>query len=71
MTTWTETDIARLERAIKFGALKVKFSDHEVTYHSVNDMLKLLQTMKETVTAQTSSLPRRTTYGRFRKGPNG
>ena len=69
-TSWTEADITALEAAIKGGVLRVRFSDgREVQYHSVSDMLRLLQTMKDTVaSAADSSALTRTTYARFRKG---
>ncbi len=69
-TSWTQTDIQALESAIKGGVLRVRFSDREVQYQSISEMLKLLQTMKdavETDTSPTSTGTGRTTYARFRK----
>ena len=66
-TSWTQTDIEALEVAIKGGVLRVRFENREVTYNSVGEMLKLLQTMKDTVDVEPSSASR-VTYARFRKG---
>ncbi len=68
-TSWTETDIAALEAAIKGGTLRVRFGDREVQYQSTGEMLKLLQTMKDAVAIASSTAITRTTYARFRKGP--
>lgn len=70
-TSWTETDIAALEAAIKRGVLRVRFADREVQYNSISEMLKLLQSMKDAVDVSESTSAGRTTYARFRKGPNG
>jgi hypothetical protein len=67
-TSWTESDITALEAAIKRGVLRVRFSDREVQYQSITEMLKLLQTMKDAVEAESSEGSNRTTYARFRKG---
>ena len=68
-TSWTEADITALEAAIKGGVLRVRFSDREVQYQSISEMLKLLQTMKDAVEAETETTGSgRTTYARFRKG---
>ena len=40
---WTLKDLERLERAISSGTLKVRFSDKEVTYQSITEMLKARQ----------------------------
>ncbi len=68
-TSWTEADIAALETAIKGGTLRVRFGDREVQYQSIGEMLKLLQTMKDAVAAAGPTGASRTTYARFRKGP--
>ncbi len=67
-TSWTQEDITALEAAIKGGTLRVRFGDREVQYQSMGDMLKLLQTMKDTVAIATGTDASRTTYARFRKG---
>lgn len=38
---WTQNDLAELDKAIKSGARSVRYSDREVTFHSLDDMLKL------------------------------
>lgn len=41
--TWTTDDIARLKRAIAKGVKTVKYQDKEVTYNSIDDMIKALR----------------------------
>lgn len=67
-TSWTEVDITALEAAIKRGVLRVRYGDREVQYHSITEMLKLLQSMKDAVEMESSAGGNRTTYARFRKG---
>jgi hypothetical protein len=67
-TSWTQADIEALEAAIKRGVLRVRFADREIQYHSVSEMLSLLQSMKSAVDAESSTPVVRTTYARFRKG---
>lgn len=68
-TSWTQADITALEAAIKRGVLRVSFKDRDVQYQSISEMLKLLQTMKDAVEAETTTTGSgRTTYGTFRKG---
>lgn len=35
---WTQTDLDKIESAIKEGALKVKYADREVTYRSMAEL---------------------------------
>lgn len=45
--SWTQNDLATLERAVATGARKVRYADgREVTYHSLKEMLALLDVMK-------------------------
>lgn len=46
-TSWTEEDLATLRDAIKQGVRKVDYQDKSVTYHSLDEMLKLLRIMEE------------------------
>ena len=46
MTSWTQSDIAKLEKAIASGARRVRFQTHEVEYQSTQDMLDALAAMK-------------------------
>lgn len=43
---FTTEQLAALEAAIATGATKVKYSDKEVTYNSLADMLKLRNIMR-------------------------
>lgn len=42
---WTQNDLTVLESAIAQGALTVKYADKEVTYRSLDEMLKLRELM--------------------------
>lgn len=49
--SWTQNDLAALERAVATGARKVRFADgREVTYHSLKEMLALVDVIKATLT---------------------
>lgn len=41
MASFTQTDLDALDEAIKSGALTVKYRDKEVTYRSLNDLMRL------------------------------
>lgn len=47
--TWTAADVAALEKSIADGVETVKYSDKEVTYRSLEEMLQLLSIMKAAV----------------------
>lgn len=66
-TSWTQADIDALESSIKKGVRTVQFENRSVTYHSLDEMLKLLDTMRSAV-AQTSGGTSRSTYAQFSKG---
>lgn len=55
MTTWTSEHLAALERAIAKGARRVEYGDQAVTYHSVDEMLRLRNTMRSEIAAAASS----------------
>lgn len=38
---WTSSDLEEIEKAIKSGTLRVKYSDREVQYRSLDEMLKI------------------------------
>lgn len=50
---WTAAQIAALEAAIATGALTVRYADRTVTYRSLDEMLRLLEDMKDEVLART------------------
>lgn len=54
---WTSTDLTALETAIKSGVRHVQYADRSVTYHSLDEMLRLLAAMKNDVAA-TAGTPR-------------
>lgn len=38
---WTSEDLAEIEKAIAKGVLKVKYTDKEVTYRSLDEMMAI------------------------------
>lgn len=38
---WTNSDLEALEKAIASGTTRVKYSDREVNYRSLDEMLKI------------------------------
>jgi hypothetical protein len=44
--SFSTTDLAILESAIAQGALKVKYSDKEITYRSLSEMLQIRAMMR-------------------------
>lgn len=61
---WTQADIDTLMQAIvdRKGARTITFSDQSVTFESIEDMLKLLATMQQSVSQN------RTRYAATSKG---
>jgi hypothetical protein len=43
---FTNDQLSKIESAIAQGALTVKYADRLVTYHSVNEMMRLRDTMR-------------------------
>ena len=54
MTSWTQSDIAKLEKAIATGARRVRFQTHEVEYQSLDDMMRALDAIKAAVAGSDS-----------------
>ena len=63
---WESSDITALETAIKSNVRSVQYADRSVTYHSMDEMLKLLDKMKRAVNVSTA--PTSCTYAKFQKG---
>jgi hypothetical protein len=57
VSTWTQADIDALKAAVKTGALRVKYADREVTYHSLTEMRSLLAEMIADVGAAAGGKP--------------
>jgi hypothetical protein len=53
---WTQSDVDTLKAAISTGrgVRSITFADQSVTFHSIDDMLKLLSIMEHDVAAQSS-----------------
>ena len=47
--SWTLEDLCALEKAIADGAQKVKYSDKEIEYRSLNEMFKIRAEMKKSL----------------------
>jgi thiamine monophosphate synthase len=65
---WISSDLEALEAAIKSGVREVQYRDRRVTYHSLDEMLKLRQLMREEVAGGTELGNVRTTLASFTKG---
>lgn len=66
MAAWTTDDITSLEKAIAQGALRVKYSDKEVEYRSLNEMIRLLDLMRKETGVSTGNKGRKLAV--FNKG---
>ena len=47
--TWTAKDLEELERAIAKGVLRVKYTDKEIVYRSLDDMFALRDKMRKSL----------------------
>lgn len=54
---WTAQDVDRLKAAIARGQQSVRLGDRQVTYQSVDDMLKALSRMEAEIAAAASPQP--------------
>ena len=61
---WTQSDVDTLQQAIidRKGARTIAFADQTVTFESIDDMLKLLAVMRQSVSTS------RTRYAATSKG---
>lgn len=63
---WTTEQLAAVEEAIASGATRVKYADREVSYASLDDLLRLRDRMRRALGLADASQSRR--YGSFSKG---
>lgn len=63
---WSESDITALETAIKQGTVRVKFADREITYRSLDEMIRLRDLMISSVRGK--STPKSHTFGDYDRG---
>lgn len=49
--SWTQADVSRLQAAIASGQLSVRLGERQVTYQSIEDMLKALDRMQADLAA--------------------
>jgi len=63
---WTSTDLEALETAIKAGVRSVQYGDRSVTYHSLDEMLRLRHAMRTDVNATAGTS--RTSYVQTESG---
>ena len=64
---YTSDQYTQLTAAIAQGALTVKYADKEVTYRSLNEMLRIKQLMEQDLGINTNANGRRV-YAQFSKG---
>lgn len=43
---YSESQLDNLEKAIAQGALSVRFNERQITYHSIDEMIKLRDAMR-------------------------
>lgn len=58
MSSWTESDLTAIEAALARGELSVRYEDKQVTYRSVDEMLRIREMIAGSLrssTAQPSS----------------
>ena len=46
---WVQADLDAIEEAIVSGVLTVKYSDKEVTYRSLNELIKVRELIRESL----------------------
>lgn len=63
--SYTESDLEKLESAIAEGARRVRYSDKEVEYRSLNEMLTIRDQMREELGKKDKPSRR---VGEFHKG---
>lgn len=51
---WTQTDLDKIEKAIAQGPQKIKFSDKEITFRSLDEMLKIRDLIKTSIGQKTN-----------------
>lgn len=66
MSSWTTNDLAALESAIKTGATRVSYQDRDVSYRSLDDMLRIRDLMRADLGQVGDSS--QTRYASFSKG---
>lgn len=64
---WTSADLTAIETAIKIGVRHVQYADHSVTYHSLDEMMRLREAMKNDVAATAGSARTSCTLAKFSK----
>jgi hypothetical protein len=63
---WTQEQFDALEAATAEGVLSVQYQDRKVTYHSLAEMLRLLDQMRNYLAG--ADAPVRRKYAQFSKG---
>lgn len=68
MAEWTQSDLDEINQAIKSGAASIRFSDKQVTYRGLDEMLRI-----RAVIRQSLGLTKKTkrVFTTFDKGHNG
>ena len=63
---WSASDLEEIEKAIKSGTLRVKYSDREVQYRSLQEMLQIRDMIAREVGTKPAGPTRR--LAQFSKG---
>ncbi len=67
-STWTVTDLAKIEAGIAQGVLSVQYTDRKVEYRSLDEMLQIRNLMRYELGISQNTGTR--IYARFSKGLN-
>lgn len=63
LINWTQADVTALSNAIKSGVRSVDYADRRVTYHSLDEMMQLLDRMVRYVATRGDGQPIRNVKG--------
>jgi hypothetical protein len=67
MANYTAAELAALRAAMASGALRVKYADKDITYRSLDEMIRLEETMTSDISPPATAATA-CTYGTFSKG---
>jgi hypothetical protein len=62
---WTESDLESVNRAIRLGAVSVRYADRTVTYRSLDELRSIKREIEQALGVET---PSRRRYGQYGSG---
>lgn len=65
---FSQADLDALDNAIKQGVRIVEYGDKKVTYHSLDEMMRLRSTMQTEIANASGTQTSRARFGSFSKG---